>query len=134
MINEERVKKICKIALYEQNEEKDYRQVGFYYRSDYVIKELLKSFFAGSIAFVCMALLWAMSNWSEVMRQINNLEIIDTGIAMLVCYILFMVIYLVITFLVYLMRYKTGAQKLETYVKDLKRLYQMYEREEKLKM
>lgn len=134
MINEERVKKIYKIALYEENEEKEHRQAGFFYRSDYVIKELIKSLFSGTIAFVLIVVLWMMSNWSDIMRQINNLEILDTGISILVIYVIFMVIYLVATFVVYLARYKSSKQKLDAYVKDLKRVYQMYEREEKLKL
>jgi len=133
MINEERVKKIYKIALYEQNEEKEHRQAGHFYRSDYVIKELLKSFFAGSIAYMLIAMLWVMNNWSDVMRMINNLEIMDIAVSMLVFYIIFMVIYLIITFVVYLVRYKHSKEKLDSYIKDLKRVYQMYEREEKLK-
>lgn len=134
MINEERVKKIYKIALYEENEEKEHRQAGFFYRSDYVIKELIKSLFSGTIAFVLIVVLWMMSNWSDIMRQINNLEILDTGISILVIYVIFMVIYLVATFVVYLARYKSSKQKMDAYVKDLKRVYQMYEREEKLKL
>ena len=34
MINEERVKQLYKIALYEQNEEKENRPIGKYYKSD----------------------------------------------------------------------------------------------------
>ena len=134
MINEERVKKIYKIALYDQTEEKEHRQVGHFYRSDYIIKELLKSFFTGSIAFSLMVVLWIMSNWSEVMQQINSLEIMDTAVVAIVCYVVFMVIYLVATFIVYFIRYKHSKLKFDAYIKSLKRVYQMYEREEKLKL
>ena len=134
MINEERVKKIYKIALYDQTEEKEHRQVGHFYQSEYIIKEVLKSFFTGSVAFALIVLLWIMSNWSEVMRQVNSLEIIDTGVAALVWYVVFMLIYLMATFVVYRVRYKHSKQKLDAYLKDLKRVYQMYEREEKLKL
>ena len=134
MINEERVKKIYKIALYDQTEEKEHRQVGHFYRSDYIIKEILKSFFTGSIAFGLIVVLWIMSNWSEFMRQVNTLEIIDTGVAVLIWYGIFMIIYLVATGIVYSIRYKHSKQRLDEYLKDMKRVYQMYEREEKLKL
>ncbi len=133
MINEDRVKQIYKIALYEQNEEREHRQVDLYYQSDYIGKELIKSFFTGSIAYLVMAILWVMGNWSDVLRQINNLKIIDTVITMLVIYVLFLIIYLFATGLVYAFRYKHSKETRTAYHKNLKRLYQMYEREEKLK-
>jgi len=133
MINEERVKQLYKIAIYEQNEEKEHRQTGLYYRSDYISKEVVKSFFFGSIAYVIMALLWVMSNWDLVMHQINTLEIIDTVIVMLVGYVLFLIVYLFATALVYYFRYKHSKKKLDEYVGDMKKAYNMFEREEKLK-
>ena len=133
MINEERVKQLYKIAIYEQTEEKEHHQTGLYYRSDYISKEVVKSFFSGSIAYVIMALLWVMSNWDLVMHQINTLEIIDTVIVMLVGYVLFLVVYLFATALVYYFRYKHSKKKLDEYVGDMKKAYNMFEREEKLK-
>lgn len=133
MINEDRVKRIYKIALYEQKEEKENRQVKQYYQSDYMGKEIIKSFFTGSIAYVVIVVLWVMGNWSEILRQINNLEIIDTIKNILILYAVFLIVYLLGTGIVYAVRYKRCKEKSDIYVKQLKRLYQMYEREEKLR-
>ena len=133
MINEDRVKRIYKIALYEEKEEKENRQVKQYYKSDYIGKEIIKSFFTGSIAYVVMTVLWVMGNWSEILRQINNLEIIETIKNILILYAIFLVLYLVVTGMVYAVRYKSCKEQSDGYVKQLKRLYQMYEREDKLK-
>ena len=134
MINEERVKQEYKIAIYEQREEKRNRQMGRYYRSDYIGKEIIKSIFSGTIAYAFMALLWAMSNWSEVLSLINSMKIVGTVIEMVFIYIGFIALYLFITYGVYALRYKSGKKKLEGYRKNLKVLHQMYEREENLKM
>lgn len=134
MVNEERVKQLYKIAIYEKTEEKEHRQVGQYYRSDYIGKEVVKSFFTGSFAYLIMAALWMISNWSLVLHQINTLEIIDTVIVMLVIYVLFMLMYLFATMLVYYFRYKHSKKKLENYMENLKVAHSMFEREEKLKM
>lgn len=134
MVNEDRVKRLYKLAVYEQNEEKAHRQAGQYYHSDYVGKEVMKSFFSGSIAYVIIAILWVMSNWSLVLYQINTLEIVDTVIAMIIYYIVFMIIYIFATVVVYHFRYKHSEEKLNAYVEDLKAAHSMFEREEKLKM
>lgn len=134
MINEERVKRIYKIALYEKKEEKEKQLLEQYFRSDYIGKELIKSFFSGSLAYVAIIVLWLMGNWSELLRQINTLEIIDTVGDIVVMYIIFVFAYLVVTGVVYATRYKESKEKRDTYLKHVKRLYQMYEREEKLKL
>lgn len=134
MINEDRVKQVYKIALYEQSEEKQNRQMGKYYRSDYIGKEIIKSIFSGTIAYAFMAVLWAMSNWREVLGLINSMEIVGTVVEMILIYVGYMAVYLLATYVVYAIRYKVGKKKLDGYKKDLKILHQMYEREEKLKM
>lgn len=134
MVNEDRVKQLYKLAVYEQNEEKVHRQAGQYYRSDYVGKEVIKSFFTGTFAYGIMAVLWMMSNWSLILHQINTLEIVDTVVIMIIYYIGFMIIYTFATVMVYFFRYKHSKKKLDAYVEDLKVAHNMFEREEKLKM
>lgn len=134
MINEERVKQLYKIALYEQNDEKQNRQVGQYYKSDYVGKEMIKSIFSGTLAFGCFAILWLLSSWEDVLESINNLEIVDTVIEMIIIYAVFLVIYLGATYVVYSVRYAAGKKKIKEYTSNLKTVQKMYEREEKLKL
>lgn len=133
MVNEDRVKQLYKIAVYEQNEEKEHRQAGQFYRSDYIGKEVVKSFFAGSFAYMIMVALWGISNWDLVMHQINTLEIVDTFVVVVVIYILFMMAYIFITALIYYYRYKHSKKRLDAYVHELKATHVMFEREEKLK-
>ena len=133
MVNEDRVKQLYKIAIYEETEEKEHRQTGHFYRSDYIGKEVVKSFFSGSIAYLLIASLWVISNWDLVMHQINTLEIVNTIVTMLVFYILFMMAYIFITAVIYYFRYKHSKKCLDEYVRNLKALHVMFEREEKLK-
>lgn len=133
MVNEDRVKQLYKVAIYEQNEEKEHRQTGLYYRSDYIGKEIVKSFFSGSIAYVIMAALWVLSNWELVLHQINSLEIIQTVGTMFVLYGLFLVIYLLGTAVVYYYRYRRSKKRLDAYVENIRIAHNMFEREEKLK-
>lgn len=133
MVNQDRVKQLYKIAIYEQTEEKEYRQIGQYYRSDYVGKEVIRSIFTGTFAYGIMLILWVISNWDLVLHQINTLEIVDTVVVMIFLYIGFMILYLFATATVYYLRYQKGEKKVDTYVEDLKVAQAMFEREEKLK-
>jgi len=134
MINEERVKNLYKIALYEQREEKYQRQTGQYYKSDYISKEIIKSFFVGTIAYGVMLVLWAISSIESFLESINNLEIIKTTVGVVLIYIGFMSLYLFATYIISVTRYKNGKARLKDYMTALKATRKMYEREEKLKM
>lgn len=134
MVNIERVKHQCHIAFYEQKEEKQNRAVGHYYRSDFIGKELIKSIFTGTFAYLVMAALWVMANMDMVLASMSDLSIVRTIFAMALIYIGFLLVYLFATYLVYAYRYAKGKKKLNGYKEHLNILNQMYEREEKLKL
>ena len=134
MINEERVKNLYKIALYERNEEKYQKQTGQYYKKDYITKELIKSFFIGTIAYVLMLVLWAISSMDAFLESINSLEIVRDAEIMLLFYVAFMAVYLFVTYHIAKNRYQTGRARLKEYVTALKTTKKMYDREEKLKI
>ena len=134
MVNEERVKQLYKIAFYEQKAGKKNRKIGQYYKSDYVGRQMIGSIFTGTLAYACLALLWAFSTWEDVLESINNLEIVGVVIEMLIYFGIFMAIYLLITYVVYSVRYEVGKKQMKKYITDLKIAHKMYEREEKLKM
>lgn len=134
MVNVEKVKHQCQIAFYERKEEKRNRGIGQYYRSDFIGKEVIKSIFTGTIAYAVMAMLWVMANIEAVLASVNDLSIVWTVCVMLIIYVGFLITYLVLTYIIYAVRYKDGKTKIEQYKGHLKALNQMYEREEKLKL
>lgn len=134
MVNEERVKNLYKIALYERDEKKYERQTGQYYKKDYISKEMIKSFFVGTLAYILLVLLWIISTLDEFLRSVNNLEFKKETIIIVFLYIVFMVLYLVATYFIACSRYKEGKVRLKEYLKALKVTKKMYEREEKLKI
>ena len=132
MINQERVKQLYKIALYEKNEEKQCEDTGKFFKSDFIGKEIVKSIFSGTIAYGFMMVIWAICNLQVIEKILLNLEIVELGIKFGILYVGFLIAYLIITILVYHMRYKNGRKNLEEYIKRLKIVDKMYERDEKL--
>ena len=134
MVNEDRVKNLYKIAKYEREESQKNRQMGQYYKSDYVGKEIVKSIFYGTIAYLLMVLLWALSNLESFLNSMNNLGIVADVVFIVIVYVVFMLVYLTITYVVFRMRYQAGRKRLKSYTKVLKTVKKMYDREEKLKL
>lgn len=133
MINEERVKELYHMAVYDDHMDKTDGQIGQYYLWDYISKELVRSFFTGSLAFVLLVVLWGMSDLDGFTEMINNLEIVTLAARIAVLYIGFLAVYLFATVIVYGLRYVQGRKKLRRYAMHLKKVRKMYRREDKLK-
>lgn len=133
MINEERVKQLYKVALYEQKEEKLHKQTSKYYKSDYVGKELLKSIFTGTTAYLLVLVFCLINKWETFLNKVNQLDMERVLIPLLFLYVTYMAVYLGITYAIYKTRYADSNKHLEEYEKELHTLNNMYEREEKLK-
>ena len=52
MLNEDKIKVMNKLAMYEKTEGKKYLPVSKYYRSDYIGLALIKNFFLVTIGYV----------------------------------------------------------------------------------
>ncbi len=134
MINEERVKELYQMALCDQKEEKAIQKNGEYYRSDYVSKELIKSFFTGTIAFGLLLLLWGLDRIETMKENIRMDDLLSNSVVIVLLYIAFMAVYLLVTAIVYYQRYGKERRKRKKYCGHLKKINKMYEREDKLKV
>ena len=81
MINEEKVKEMYQMALYDEYKKKDCEDTGKYYEKDYVGGQMIVSFFTGTIAYVCLFAIWSMANFEIVqafMTKFNTANITFT--------------------------------------------------------
>lgn len=133
MVNVERVKEFFQMAVYDKHEEVRYRQMGEYYKSDYVGKELVKSVFTGTFAYLLIGALYLMGSIEEILNSLNDVDWMQTVILIGVFYVCFLTLYLIATYAVYGMRYRIGRRHLKKYYGHLKHVNRAYERETKLK-
>lgn len=130
MIDQERVREMTKLAAMEKNEGRKYQNMVRYYRSDYLIRQLLKSFVAGTLAFALIVGLWIACNLDAVMSDLNNLDFDKMLSPLLSRYFVFIIIYLVLVDIYASVRYAAGQDSLRRYERHLKRLCRMYEQQE----
>lgn len=134
MINEEHVKELYQAAKYDRNKQQEYQQIRRYYRSDYINKEILKSFFSGTFAYIILIVIWGIMNWEELIDNINQIDYLSIGMDIGILYGLFMAAYLMITWIIYGVRYSKEKKEYQKYGEILKKIHRMYVREDKLKM
>lgn len=134
MVNEERLRHMIKISRFDTYDGKECRPMTQYARKDYISLQLLRSFVTGTICFGLMLGLWGVCSMQTLMEQINSMDIRAFLIRLLTFYVIFLLVYLAATYLVFYVKYTAGRRKVKRYYSSLKKVNQMYEREEKLRM
>lgn len=125
---------MIKMAEFDSQDGKDCKPMMQYARKDYVSLQLLKSFVGGSIAFFLLGLLWALYSMEELMEKINSLDILQILVTTAVLYVIFMIIYLAATYIIFHVKYTNGRRKVKQYYVSLKKINTMYTREERLRV
>ncbi|MBE5858130.1 MAG: hypothetical protein E7296_11280 [Lachnospiraceae bacterium] len=126
MVNEERVILMTRMASYEAGEGKKNIKIGDYFRADYLSKQLLKSLIFSTISFVIGLVLYVLYNFDYLLENVYKIDLLALGKKMLTGYIVLVVVYGLITYIVYAFRYRNARKNLKTYYGNLKKLSSMY--------
>ncbi|MCI9611383.1 MAG: hypothetical protein HFH33_04980 [Eubacterium sp.] len=130
MIDQERVREMTKLAAYEQREGKKYKKVVCYYRGDFAARHLLKGFFCGTAAYGIFLTLWGVCHIEELMANIDSMDLIAFGTAVLVRYLCFLGAYLIAVDVYANVFYASGRKSMKRHYRRLKRLGRLYEEQE----
>ena len=131
MINEEKVKIMDRLALYEKREGRKYLPVSKYYRSDYIGLALIKNFFLVTIGYGLILAIAAAYNLDYLLDNIHKMNLITLGIGVLAGYVVILVTYSVLTYLQYTVKYHRAKKSVKSYYSELTKLEKIYSREEK---
>lgn len=132
MINEERVTEMYHMAVYDRDANRQTEQMRAYYGRDYVGKEVLKSFFSGTITYGLVLLMVVMGT-KDLDVLFHSMDLVGTIIGLVLLYLAFEALYIIITMAVYRKRFREGRAELKLYAKHLKKVNKMYAREDKIK-
>lgn len=95
-------------------------------------KRNCKSFFSGTIAFILLIVFWGLGDIDTITKWINRVDLTTFVPKLIVAYAGFMIVYLLITALIYCARYAKGYRKMKAYGNHLKRARRLL-REGKIK-
>ncbi|MFR3265874.1 MAG: hypothetical protein ACLTQN_08275 [Blautia massiliensis (ex Durand et al. 2017)] len=111
MVNEEKVKIMNRLAMYEHGEGRKYLPVSRYYRSDYIGLALIRNFFLVTIGYV-LGLAGVAAYFSEyLMDNVNKINLVKVGIYIIVGYLIVLVVYSILTYIQYSVKYFRAKKK-----------------------
>ena len=122
MINEEKVKIMNKLAMYEKGEGKKYLPVSKYYRSDYIGLALIKNFFLVTIGYVLILAGVAAYYGEYLLENIHKMDLISLGIGIIAGYVAVLVVFSCLTYIQYSVRYHCAKKSVMKYDGELTRL------------
>lgn len=134
MISEQRVKLMTRLAAYEQKEGKRNEEIGSYFRGDYISLQILKSVISATMAFVLIVALFVLYDSELFLSDIYKIDILEYVKKLIMYYFAFTGVYVLISYVVYAIRYRKAKKRLKVYFNNLKRLQILYQRERKDKM
>lgn len=87
MLNEEKIKIMNKLAMYEQGEGKKYLPVSRYYRSDYIGLAMIKNFFLVTIGY-CLILAGIAAYFAEyLIDNVHKMNLVSLGVEVILGYV-----------------------------------------------
>lgn len=133
MLNEEKVKIMTKLAIYEKNEGKDAIKNNKYYKSDYVSIMLINTIITITFAYILGLVIVAIYKMDYFLENLVKINLMNLGMKVLAIYLIILIIYIVIAYIIYSMKYLKIMELNKKYSEDLKELYLVYKKEEKMK-
>ena len=131
MLNEEKIKIMNKLAMYEQGEGKKYLPVSRYYRSDYIGLALIKNFFLVTIGY-CLILAGIAAYFGEyLVDNIHKMDLVAVGRNAVIGYVVVLVVFSVATYIQYSVKNHKAKKSVKEYYQELTQLNKIYSREEK---
>ena len=131
MLNLEKIRTMNKLAIYEKTEGRKYIPVSKYYRSDYIGLALIKNFFLVTIGYVLIIAAVGVYFSDYLMENIHKMDLVQTGTRILTGYVAALVVFSVLTYILYSVRYHKAKKSVRGYYQELTKLEKMYNREEK---
>lgn len=131
MLNNQKIKKMHKLALYESGKGKKHLAISNYYRSDYIGLALIKNFVLTTIAYGMLLLVYLGYESEYLMENVHKMNLILFGVKVVGGYIIMLVVYSIVTYIYCSVKYSQAQKGIQEYYKGLNQMKKMYDREER---
>lgn len=127
MLNEEKIRLMTGIAMFEKKAGKEILPASRYFKSDYVGSHMIRSFITYTIACALCLALWVLYHIESIMSTMDLTVLLASAKHIGVCYAAGLLIYLFLTCWICSRRYETASKRMKVYQAKLRRLEKKYE-------
>lgn len=129
MLNNDKIRLMTKLALYESKEGKEDIRLSKYYKTDYVRYQIIKSLICATLGYALILVLIFMYKSEYIIKNAVVLDYKTIGTNILCFYIIVVAIYGLGSAVGYSIKYDNSRKKLGRYFKLLKKMNKIYNEE-----
>jgi len=122
MLSKEKIRIMAALSVYEKNGGSEELKIAEHYRYDYVMTQLFSSFIRYTVCFGICLVLYLVVNSNDFFYNINAGGFIRTVRTFGLYYLIGLLVYCLISFVVYTVRHRNAVRNTELYAKGLKKL------------
>lgn len=130
MLSNERIGLMIRLAKEDTPKAQRSRSIAGYYKNDYIALTLIRRFILMTVAYVLLLALVALSAMDFINENINRFNFKILGADLIIGYVIFVGIYLLITYIICSVRYNRARREMHVYEERLRMLERIYKREE----
>ena len=131
MVNEERLGLMIRMAKQDTPRQRKDLKIAKYYRNDYIGLALIRKFILMTIAYVILVGLLGLASLDFIMDNVNRINYRLLGAELIIGYIIFIGIYLGLTYIIWSVRYSRARKTRKAYDENIRKLDRMYQKEER---
>lgn len=129
MLNENKVKVMTRMAMYENGQGAEDKKINMYYKRDYVSFKTLVSVIWMTIGYAMIVALGACIFFDEILKHISVDFLIAFIVAIVALYLAILLLYVIGASQFYKKKYTDARRRLKKFNHHLTRLNRMYEKE-----
>ena len=128
MVDGEKVILMTKMASYASRQGKKDEEINQFFRGDYIEFHVVSSIISATIVFGLVVALYAIYHFGDLLQTFYTGGGVAEGMRFLLGYFVLVIVYSVISYIVYSHRYKRMRKELRSYYNQLKKLEKMNEK------
>ena len=126
MLNQEKVLLMTRLAMQAEDIQKRGAGINEYYRGDYVGFGMLKSAIVATILYGMLFGVYAIFNFNALLDTFYEGGVMSLFSRVILYYFLLLAVYLLISYIVYTLRYSRSRKEMRSYYNKLKKLDGFY--------
>ena len=130
MLNENRVKHMVKLAMYEHKEGNQDIKTSSFYKKDYISFNMLWSIIWASVAYIILLVLIFIAKMESILNELSLEYLLKMGTSVLIGYVILLVFYIPLSRRFYKKKHARAYHKVKHFKEGLSILEEMYQEEE----
>lgn len=130
MLNNDKIRIMTKLAIFESKNGKEDIKLSQYYKRDYIRLQVLNTVVFTTIGYLLILLLVGVYQSEYLIAEAVKLDYKAIGLYVLAIYVMLLTVLVLCTVIGYTIKFESSRKKLAGYNKGLKYLRKIYEEEE----